>query len=70
MRSSNTPKPHNERASITFCTAGTMRWAGLGRGLAGLDSSAQERRNPDFGRECPMYRTLVGDIQQAGPLLF
>ena len=42
----------------------------LVRGLAGLDSSAQERLNPDFGRECPMNGTLVGDIQQARPLLF
>src|SRR5262249_25282695 len=42
---------------------------GLFRGLAGLDSSAQERLNPDFGRECPVYGTLVGDIQQARPLL-
>ena len=47
-----------------------MRWVGLFRGLAGLDSSAQEGLDPDFGRECPMNGTLVGDIQQVRPLLF
>jgi len=48
-----------------------LRIAGAFRGLAGhLESSAQERLNPDFGRECPMYGTLVCDIKQARPLLF
>jgi len=63
-------RPVSTVAALPKAAKRREKTAQLVRGLAGLDSSAQERLNPDFGRECPMYGTLVGDIQQARPLLF
>src|SRR5438046_7286760 len=65
-----TMRPVSTVAALPKAAKRREKTARLVRGLAGLDSSAQERLNPDFGRECPMYGTLVGDIQQARPLLF